>query len=146
MWLQPETSRGSDTCIQLAPWMPNPEWRHFLRHQWNRHIKSYDHNFYWNAAFLCEGSTKGSEIWPGLFPRRSSTITFSTERSNYRKKLEFDFVVHRDNSMCDNARKISLELGHNKIERVSHPADSPDINPCDFWLSAFLKKLKEQEL
>jgi histone-lysine N-methyltransferase SETMAR len=52
-----------------------------------------------------------------------------------------------DNSMCHNARKISLELEHNKIERDPHPAYSPDISPCDFWLSGFLKeKLQEQEL
>jgi hypothetical protein len=52
-----------------------------------------------------------------------------------------------DNSMCHNARKISLELEHNKIERAPHPAYSPDISPCDFWLFGFLKEsLKEQEL
>jgi hypothetical protein len=38
------------------------------------------------------------------------------ERSNHRKTIEFDFVIHVDNSMCHNARKISLELEHNKIE------------------------------
>jgi hypothetical protein len=52
-----------------------------------------------------------------------------------------------DNSMCHNARKISLELEHNKIERAPHPAYSLDINPCDIWLFGFLKeKLEEQEL
>jgi hypothetical protein len=52
-----------------------------------------------------------------------------------------------DNSMCHNARKISLELEHNKIERAPHPAYSPEISPCDFWGFGFLKeKLKEPEL
>jgi hypothetical protein len=38
-------------------------------------------------------------------------------------------------------------LEHNKTERAPHPAYSPDISPCDFWLFGFLKeKLKEQEL
>jgi hypothetical protein len=52
-----------------------------------------------------------------------------------------------DNSIYHNARKISLESEHNKIECVPHPAYSPDISPGDFWLSGFLKEnLKEQEL
>jgi hypothetical protein len=52
-----------------------------------------------------------------------------------------------DNSMCHNIQKINLDLEQNKIERAFHPADSPDISPCDFWLFSFLKeKLKEQEL
>jgi hypothetical protein len=69
------------------------------------------------------------------------------KRSNRRQKLEFDFVVHMDNSICDNARKICLEVEHNKIERVPHPTYSPDLSPCDCWLFGFLKeKLKEYEL
>jgi hypothetical protein len=48
--------------------------------------------------------------------------------------------------MCHNAQKISLELDRHKIERGPHPAYSPDISPCDFWLFGFLKeKLKEPE-
>jgi hypothetical protein len=49
--------------------------------------------------------------------------------------------------MCHNARKISLELEHNKTERAHHPVYSSNISPCDFRLFGFLKeKLKEQEL
>jgi histone-lysine N-methyltransferase SETMAR len=52
-----------------------------------------------------------------------------------------------DNSICRNAGKISLKLEHNKIERAPHPAYSPDIIPCGFWLFGFLKrKLKEHQL
>jgi hypothetical protein len=46
--------------------------------------------------------------------------------------------------MCHDARKINLELEHNKIEEATHPAYSPDISPCDFWSFGFLKeKFKE---
>jgi hypothetical protein len=49
--------------------------------------------------------------------------------------------------MCQNARKISLELEHNIIEQAPHRACSFDISPCGFWLFGFLnEKLKEQEL
>jgi hypothetical protein len=70
------------------------------------------------VALSSEDSTKGPEIQPGLFSRRSYTITFSTQKPNRRKKFDLDFVVHIDNSMCHNARKISLELEHNKIEQA----------------------------
>jgi hypothetical protein len=37
-------------------------------------------------------------------------------------------------------------MQHNRIERAPHPADSPEISPCDSWLYGFLKeKFKEQE-
>jgi hypothetical protein len=69
------------------------------------------------------------------------------DRKDRRKKLELDFVVHVDNSMCHNDRKISMELQFNKTEWAPHPAYFPDINPCDVWLLNFLKeKLQEQEL
>jgi hypothetical protein len=52
-----------------------------------------------------------------------------------------------DTSMDHNVQKISLELEHNKSERIPHPTYSPDISPCDFLLFDFLKeKLKKQEL
>jgi hypothetical protein len=52
-----------------------------------------------------------------------------------------------DNSMCHNPRKISLKLEYNKIERAPHPAYSPDISPCDFWLFGLPKEtLKKQKL
>jgi hypothetical protein len=47
--------------------------------------------------------------------------------------------------MCQNARKISLELEHNKTERAPHPAYSPDTSLCGFWLFGFLnEKFKGQ--
>jgi hypothetical protein len=51
-----------------------------------------------------------------------------------------------DNSMSHNARKISLELEHSKIERAPHPADSPDISHVAFGCLVFSKKLTEHEL
>jgi hypothetical protein len=54
------------------------------------------------------------------------------KKLNRRKKAAVDFVLHMDSSMYHNARKISLELGHNRIERAPHPAYSPDVSPCNF--------------
>jgi hypothetical protein len=38
-----------------------------------------------------------------------------------------------DNSMCHNEHRVVDELGRLKILRASHPSDSLDISPCDFW-------------
>jgi hypothetical protein len=45
-----------------------------------------------------------------------------------------------DNSMCHNGRKITNELENLKLVRVAHSRYSPDLSPCDFWLSGMLKK------
>jgi histone-lysine N-methyltransferase SETMAR len=66
---------------------------------------------------------------------------------NRRQKPPLDFIVHMDNSMCHNGREITAKMESEKIERAPHPAYSPDVSPCDFWLFGFMKeKLKEQKL
>jgi hypothetical protein len=64
---------------------------------------------------------------------------FLQQRSNRRQKSELDFVVHRDNSMCHNTRKINRELEQNKIERAPHPAYSPDLTAGTFGLLVLSK-------
>jgi hypothetical protein len=47
-----------------------------------------------------------------------------------------------DNSMDHNARKISLELEHNRIEQTVHLAYSPDISSRDSQLfDCFQRKI-----
>jgi histone-lysine N-methyltransferase SETMAR len=50
-----------------------------------------------------------------------------------------------DNSMSHNGRKITEEISDARLERFSHPAYSPDLIPCDFWLFGMLKeKMKDR--
>jgi uncharacterized protein YeaO (DUF488 family) len=59
---------------------------------------------------------------------------------NRRQQLELDFVVHMDNSMCHNARKISLELEHNKIERALAQRILPTSARVTFGCLVFSRK------
>jgi hypothetical protein len=59
---------------------------------------------------------------------------------NRRRNRAGPFFVHLDNSMCHNARKITEEISDAKLERLPHPAHSPDLSPCDFWLFGMLKE------
>jgi hypothetical protein len=57
------------------------------------------------------------------------------------------FSVHTDNFRCHNDRIAAAEFDRRRIGRTEHPAYSPDLIPCDFWLFDFLKeKLKDRQL
>jgi histone-lysine N-methyltransferase SETMAR len=52
-----------------------------------------------------------------------------------------------DNSRCHNGKVATAEFERRKLARAEHPAYSPDLSPCDFWLFGLLKeKLKDREL
>jgi hypothetical protein len=45
-----------------------------------------------------------------------------------------------DKSARHNGQKITGQLTSANIIRFPHPPHSPDLSPCDFWLSGFLKE------
>jgi hypothetical protein len=49
------------------------------------------------------------------------------------------FFVQMDDSMCHNDRMITQKISDAKLERLLHPAYSPDLSLCDFWLFRMLK-------
>jgi hypothetical protein len=59
---------------------------------------------------------------------------------NYRNQAAVDLVVHMDDSIYSDVRKINLELESNRTERAPHLAYSPDISPYDFWQFNFRKE------
>jgi hypothetical protein len=50
------------------------------------------------------------------------------------------FFVHLDSFMRHNGQKIAEEISDAKLERLPHPAYSPDLSPCDFWLFGMSKE------
>jgi hypothetical protein len=52
-----------------------------------------------------------------------------------------------DNSIYENGHRVVDELRRLKILRTSHPIDSPDISPRDFWIVGdFKRKLNDCHL
>lgn len=72
-----------------------------------------------------------------------STIV-ETIRSNKKKAPMKKFHVHMDNSKVHNGFKSVDFLKEARLKRP-HPAYSPDISPCDFWLFARCKNLLEEK-
>jgi hypothetical protein len=63
----------------------------------------------------------------------------------WRRDPAGQFLVHLDNSMCHNGRKITEEVSDAKLECLPHPAYSLDLSSCDFWLFGMLKeKMKDR--
>jgi hypothetical protein len=52
-----------------------------------------------------------------------------------RRKL----VVHVDNALARNSRMTQNLFGHYPLKRLSHPSDSPNISPSDFYLFGKIK-------
>jgi hypothetical protein len=45
-----------------------------------------------------------------------------------------------ENFTCRNRHKTTEEISRAKLERFVHPAYSPGLSPCDFWLFGMLKE------
>jgi hypothetical protein len=64
-----------------------------------------------------------------------------------RKHSGGAFLLHMDSSRCHNRKKITTEIRHRRFARAWYPLDSPDLNPCDFWLFGLMKhSLKDREI
>jgi hypothetical protein len=48
-----------------------------------------------------------------------------------------------DNSRCQSGAKISEKMNFKRLGRVPHPACSPDISPCDFWIFGTSKGMRK---
>jgi hypothetical protein len=55
------------------------------------------------------------------------------------------FWVHMDNSTCHNGSKFVPKFDKHHIGRLPQPSYSPDLNPCDLWLSGTLKGILKNE-
>jgi hypothetical protein len=62
------------------------------------------------------------------------------KRQLLRRKQGFSFLIYMDNSACHNCHKITEQLTTADIARALHPAYSPDLSSCNFWLFGFLKE------
>jgi hypothetical protein len=141
MRLQSETSHGFDKYIQLASCMSGPGVTPLLASSLeSAHRKLRSQFFTGTRLFVLKALPKGRKFDQHYFLEQVLSSFSRQKGSNRRKKPDLGFVVHMDNPMCHNARKISLELEHNKIERAPHPAYSPDISWHDFWLFGFPKE------
>jgi hypothetical protein len=83
-------------------------------------------------SFILNAWPKDRKFNHGYFLEQVLLSLLKQKSLNRQKKAAVDFVVHIDNSMCHRARKINLELEHDRTERITHRFYSPNINPRDF--------------
>lgn len=57
-----------------------------------------------------------------------------------RRRLN-DLIIHHDNASAHKATQTMEYLESQRVKLMGHPAYSPDLSPCDFWL---FPKIKEQ--
>jgi hypothetical protein len=91
------------------------------------------------------------EYFMNILPRSSSMDTkcFAEElvgglehvcypegRDPYERKIAFHF----NSAPMHNTRTVMEQLGHSGSKRMEHPTYSPDLSPCDFFHSHYMKE------
>jgi hypothetical protein len=70
------------------------------------------------------------------------SICYPTVRTCRRRKC----VVHFDKAPIDNSKVVIDKLDEENLKGMPHPAYSPDLSPCDFFVFGYLKdKLIDQQ-
>jgi histone-lysine N-methyltransferase SETMAR len=49
-------------------------------------------------------------------------------------------MIHLDNSKVQYPARTTVQFQDFQVTRLSHPPDSPDISPCDFWFFGWSKE------
>ena len=85
--------------------------------------------------YLPPKSTSTGEYYAGLLDRLKEVI--STQRPGLKKKK---VLFHHDNASPHRSHVVMSKLDEVSFEIVQHPAYSPDLAPCDYYLFTNLKK------
>lgn len=98
-----------------------------------------------NRLYCLDGLPKGTKFNQDYFIENIlSTIVENIKNSKNRTSIKL-FEIHMDNCKIHNGSKSKTFLQIKKLNRVPHPAYSPDISPCDFWLFGKCKNLLEEK-
>jgi hypothetical protein len=93
------------------------------------------------------GFPEGQKSDPGYFVQNILPSLLPEKKPFSREKTAITFPMRMNNSIRHNEHRVVDELSRLKILRVPHPPYSPDISPCDFWMSGdFTGKLKDRHL
>lgn len=98
-----------------------------------------------NRLYCLGGLPKGTKFNQDYFVENIlSTIMENIKNSKKRAPIK-KFNIHMDNCKIHNGVKSMTFLQAQKLDRVLHPAYSPDVSPCDFWLFGKCKNLLEEK-
>jgi hypothetical protein len=86
-----------------------------------------------NGRLILNPLPKGSKCHQDNFIANLLPALNRVRTGNARFKVAMTLIVHMDLSMCHNGAKMTEKMSFNRLRRATHPADSPDISPCDFW-------------
>ena len=85
--------------------------------------------------YLEKGKTIKSDYYMALLDLLSAEIK---EKRPYMQKK--NVLFHQDNAPCHKSMKTMVRLNELGFELLSHPPDSPDLAPSDYWLFDDLEK------
>jgi len=83
-----------------------------------------------HAEFLPQGSTVTADYFCGVLERLVDALPHQASETIW---------LHIDNARPHRARKTASKLKELGLTATPHPAYSPDLAPCDFWLFGRIK-------
>mgnify|MGYP001073832873 CR=1 FL=1 len=99
-----------------------------------------------DRLYCIDSLPKGTKFNQEYFIDNVLSKIVKTIKTNKKKSPMKKFHVHMDNSKVHNGFKSVDFLNEARLKRTPHPAYSPDISPCDFWLFARCKNLLEEKV
>jgi histone-lysine N-methyltransferase SETMAR len=120
----------------MSPWEDVEEVQRPSHHQKKRMLSVFFNgqgDFFCN--FLPEGETMNSTYYVEQILAPLSEFDLS-QRSGEREQV---LTLHFDNAPIHNSAEVEGYLEDRGLSRMPHPAYSPDLAPCDFYLFGYLK-------
>jgi hypothetical protein len=91
---------------------------------------------------LPQNQKMDAEYFSEYMMRSGISICYPTGRSCRQRKC----LVHFGNAPIGNSKVVTEKLDEQNLKRMPHPAHSPDLSPCDFFLFGSLKdKLTDKQ-
>ena len=90
-----------------------------------------------HAEFLPQGQTINQHVYKNILRRLMCSVR-EKRRELWETKSR---LLHHDNAPAHNALEIREFPAKNNIAVLEQPAYSPDLTPCDFFLSPKLKEV-----
>jgi len=93
------------------------------------------------AEFVPRNTTVNSECYKGLLECLRNDV-----HRKQPEKWANGFILHHVNAPCHTSLLVQQFLSNKNITVCPHPAYSPDLAPCDFWLFPKVKMTMKGKL
>jgi len=128
-----------ETKLQSSQWKspgsPRPKKTHMQKSKLKTLICFFDQEGIVHWEFVPPGMTVNADFYCDVLRRLCENVW----RKRPQKLQNQNLIIRRDNALAHRSFKVSQFLTKNNMTVIPHPPYSPDLAPCDFFLSPKLR-------